>query len=80
MMIAGPELFNKLLAASGLSPVFAERSFERLLTRAGFTRHSLTRGQIETLLPQIESMLRVYMPASEATARLNVVRALSAGR
>jgi hypothetical protein len=80
MMIAGTELFNKLVAASGLSPVFAERSFERLLTRAGFTRHSLTRGQIETLLPQIESMLLVYLPSAEVTARLNTVRALTTGR
>ena len=37
MMIAGAELFKKLVTASGLSPVFAERSFERLLTRAGFS-------------------------------------------
>lgn len=80
MMIAGTELFKKLVAASGLSPVFAERSFERLLTRAGITRHSLTRGHIETLLPQIESMLLVYLPGPEVSARLNSVRALTNGR
>jgi hypothetical protein len=80
MIIAGTELFKKLVTASGLSPVFAERSFERLLTRAGFTRHSLTRGQIETLLPQIESMLLVYLPGPEVTTRLNNVRALTTGR
>jgi len=76
----GVDLFGKLITASGLSPVFAERSFERLLTRAGITRQALTRSQIETLLPQIESMLLVYLPGPVVTQRLNAVRALAAGR
>lgn len=80
MMIAGTDLFDKLIATSGLSPVFAQRSFERLLTRAGFSRHSLTRGQIETLMPQLESMLLVYLPGPEVAARLNDMRALAGGR
>lgn len=80
MIVTGTELFNKLVAASGLSPVFAERSFERLLSRAGLTRHSLTKGHIETLMPQIESMLLVYLPGPEVSARLSGVRALASGR
>lgn len=76
----GADLFGKLISASGLSPVFAERSFLRLLARAGIERQTLTRSQIETLLPQIESMLLVYLPGPVVTQRLNAVRTLLSGR
>lgn len=64
----GNVLFVRLVEASALSPVFAERSLGRVLDRAGLSREALTPGQIEGLLPQIEQTLRVYLPARKLFA------------
>jgi hypothetical protein len=71
------DLFLELVRASGLSPVFAERSFERVLTKAGLTRDNLTKTHIRSLLPGIEKTLLLYLPPDEVSQRVVALRALA---
>jgi hypothetical protein len=71
------DLFSELVRASGLSPVFAVRSFERVLTKAGLTRDGLTKTHIRSLLPGIEKTLLLYLPPEEASQRVVALRELA---
>lgn len=71
------DLFSEIVKASGLSPVFAERSFERALAKAGLTRDGLTKTQVRALLPGIERTLLLYLSPDEVSRRVVALRALA---
>jgi hypothetical protein len=57
-----PSLFQRLVAASGLSPIFAEDAMRRALRRAHLDEGILTRTQIQQALPDLLRVIEAYIP------------------
>jgi hypothetical protein len=70
-------LFDKLLTATGLSPVFARASITRALARVSAKPDTLSVDQIKTALPELEKVLRVFLQADELPKRLADIQRLT---
>src|SRR5262249_8305545 len=71
------DLMAQVVAASGLSSIFAERSIARALRRAGFDPDALSRPDLKRALPEIGKMLATFMDAAAAVQHLSRIRRLA---
>ena len=55
------DLFDRVVAECGLSPLFARRSMERALARAGVTATALTREGLKQALPEIRKSIEPFV-------------------
>jgi hypothetical protein len=69
-------LFPRIVAASGLSAIFAETSLRRAFKRAGVDTESRSRAELERALPEIEHVLSLYLAPEEARRRAGLIRSL----
>jgi hypothetical protein len=70
-------LFEKLMQASGLSPLFARASLTRALARADAYPDKLSTDQLRAALPEVEKVLKVFLHGDEVGKRLQDIKALT---
>lgn len=73
-------LYLQLVALSGLSDLFAERTIARACSRAGVEAAHLTAAELSRALPAIEEALAVYLPKDQLEGSMSRIRALVAQR
>lgn len=73
-------LYLQLVAVSGLSSLFADRTMARACSRAGVDSTKLTAAELSRALPAIEEALAVYLPADELQGSMERIRGLVAPR
>ena len=73
-------LYLQLVALSGLSNLFAERTMSRACVRAGVDPEQLTSAELLHALPVIEEALKVYLPPDELQGAMERIRGLAAHR
>jgi hypothetical protein len=73
------DLFDRIVEASGLSPLFARNALQRALTRAGVQANSLTRKDLHTALPEIERTIETYLDR-QTTGAMERIRDLTRER
>ena len=73
-------LFLQLVALSGLSSLFADRTMSRACARAGVDPVAMTAPELLRALPAIEEALALYLPPDELEASLTRIRGLVAPR
>lgn len=56
-------LFDKIVSASRLSPIFARGAIERALARTGARGDTLTRTQARAALPEIQRSIQPFLQA-----------------
>jgi hypothetical protein len=56
------DLFPELVAASELSPLFAENALRRALQRAGVTAERVTSADIGAAQDELERTIRTFLP------------------
>lgn len=71
-------LFEQVVAASGLSAVFARSSVKRVLDRAGVDPANFRRGDLQRLMPEFERLLKGFLEG-EAGPALERLHALARG-
>jgi hypothetical protein len=76
---SGNELFEKVVAASGLAPLFAPAAMARACLRAGLDTKTLMRHDIVRALPAFEQALRVYLPEGQVRVRIAAIERLAQG-
>jgi hypothetical protein len=69
--------FDRVVAASGLSPVIAPFTISRLLVRADVLPDDLTPADLARALPVLEEGLSVYLRGDELERARRDVRALA---
>ncbi len=69
-------LFERLIRASGLSPVFARASLSRALLRVAARPESLSADQLKSALPELEKVLKVFLQGDEVSRRMQDIKAL----
>jgi len=72
-------LFDKVIAASGLSEVFARGTIKRACSRVGVTAESMSPAELARALGSIEQALSVFLPPDQKDSRMQAIRALSRG-
>ena len=70
------DLFTRVVAASGLSSIFAERAIERALRRAGLDPDTFTRAELKRGLPELERVLGTFMGPDDVGARIARIKRL----
>jgi hypothetical protein len=70
-------LFDKVVAASGLSPLFAKTSVARALARVSVIPESLTTESLRAALPELEKVLKVFLEGDEVSKRLSEIQRLA---
>jgi hypothetical protein len=70
-------LFKQLVAASGLSPIFARTTMKRACERGGVAPHDLTRSDLLKVLPSIRQALETYLAPHVVEERMREIRRLS---
>lgn len=69
-------LLHRIVGASGLSPIFAESTVRRALTRVGIDPDAMTPADIARGLPSLEKTLVGYL-GDAAAARIEAIRDLA---
>jgi hypothetical protein len=77
--MAPATFFDRIVAASGLSPVIAPFTVSRLLVRADVRPDTVTPGELARALPVLEEGLGVYLRGTELERACRDVRALAEG-
>ena len=72
-------LFNRVVEASGLSPLFARNALQRACARAGVQADMLTASALRTALPEIERTIQTYLDVQTPTV-MERISALSRER
>ncbi|HMY18124.1 MAG TPA: hypothetical protein PKA58_17490 [Polyangium sp.] len=72
-------LYDKVIAASGLSEVFARGTIKRACSRVGVNAETMTPSELGRALPSIEQALAVFLPADQKDSRMQAIKALSRG-
>ena len=62
MVGANVSLFEQLVAASELSPLFANRALRRALARAGVEPDRMRGDDVAVAAPEIERVVRMFVP------------------
>ncbi len=70
------DLLGQIVAASGLSAIFAERSISRAIRRAGFAPEALSRADLKQCLPELEKMLATFMDPGDVAMRIATIKKL----
>ncbi len=60
-MSALPSLFDQIIAASELSPIFARGAIARALRRAGIVPEEVTRSSARGALPEIRRAIEPFL-------------------
>jgi hypothetical protein len=68
---------DEVAEATGLAPMFAKGVVERCCKRVGIAREGMHRGDLEKLLPHLESALLVYKTGREVMAALDRLKRLA---
>jgi hypothetical protein len=77
--VAEGSLYDRIVAASGLTPVIAPYTIRRLLLRANVVPpENVTLDEYRRLLPSLIAELRVYLAHDEHEAAVAALRALAA--
>jgi hypothetical protein len=71
------QLFDKVVQASGLSPLFAKSSLERALARVSVRPEMLSAESLKKALPEVEKVLRVFLTEDEVPKRLTEIQRLA---
>ena len=71
-------LYLQLVALSGLSSLFADRTIARACARVGVEPTHLTSAELSRAIPAIEEALAVYLPPDELLAAMARIRGLLA--
>lgn len=71
-------LFEQVVAASGLSAIFARSSVKRVLERGGVDPASFRRADLQRLMPEFERLLKGFLE-DQAPAALARLQALARG-
>ena len=69
---------DEVAEATGLAPMFSMGVIERCCKRIGIAREGMQRGDLEKLLPHLESALLVYKTGREVMAALDRLKRLGA--
>lgn len=72
-------VFEKVIAVSGLSEVFARGTIKRACSRVGVNAETMTASELARALPSIEQALGVFLPADQKDGRMQAIRALTRG-
>jgi hypothetical protein len=70
---------DEVAEATGLAPMFAKGVIERCCKRVGLAYEAMQRGDLEKLLPHLESALLVYKTGREVMAALDRLKRLGTG-
>ncbi len=73
-------LFQRIVAMTQLSPVFATQVVELACTRAGLRPNEITAANVPKLLEYVEPALALFSSAEEAKQRVGTLRAELGGR
>jgi hypothetical protein len=71
---------EQVIAASGLSGVFAPSVIDRACKRASVDAATLDPPKLATALDSIEMALKLYLSDDEVRSRMTALRALARGR
>jgi hypothetical protein len=72
-----PSLMDQVVAASGLSPVFARSAIERACNRVSVSPARLTPETLRLALESIERGLRVFLKSPDLEQRLAAIARLA---
>ncbi len=72
-------LYDKVIAASGLSEVFARGTIKRACSRVGVNAETMSASELARALPSIEQALAVFLPADQKDSRMQAIKSLSRG-
>lgn len=79
MTAAGGTLFDRIVTASGLAPLFGVSTIKRACIRAGIAApEQMSEADLGRALPAIERAVRIYLPPHELEQRMNAIRSLAA--
>jgi hypothetical protein len=70
---------DEVAEATGLAPMFSKGVIERCCKRVGIAHDGMQRGDLEKLLPHLESALLVYKSGREVMAALDRLKRLATG-
>lgn len=70
-------LADQVAAATGLAGMLATGAVQRCCERAGIDVHRLRRRDLKRILPQLETVLLVYLSSAEADAAVRRLTRLS---
>lgn len=71
-------VFESLVVASGLSPIFARSTMKRAVERAGVNIETMTRADLSKALPSIRRVLETFLPPADVDARMKIISKLTA--
>ncbi|WP_394826933.1 hypothetical protein [Pendulispora albinea] len=75
--MASPTLYERVLAASGLSRIFVDGVLRRACSRANVNVDTMSPEGLRKALPFIEESLRIYLAPSEVDRRVGAIRKLA---
>jgi hypothetical protein len=70
-------IFENLVAASGLSPIFARSTMKRACERAGIPIETMNRADLTKALPSIRRVLETFLPPADVDARMRIISKLA---
>jgi hypothetical protein len=70
-------LFDLLVDASGLSPIFAKSTLKRACERAGVQTETMTKADLIKALPNIRKALETFIPVADVDARMRAISKLA---
>ena len=71
-------VFESLVVASGLSPIFARSTMKRAVERVGVNVDAMTRADLSKALPSIRRVLETFLPPTDVDARMKIISKLTA--
>lgn len=72
-------MFDKLVAASGLSPLFASNSIARACQRAGVDPQTLGAADLPKVMPEVQRSIRGFLDGPDREKAFAALEALRAG-
>jgi hypothetical protein len=72
-------LFEKVIAVSGLSEVFARGTIKRACSRVGVNAETMSPSELARALGSIEQALAVFLPPDQKDSRMQAIRSLARG-
>lgn len=70
-------LFDQLVTASGLSPIFAHGTMKRAVERGGVNPNTMTRADLVKVLPSIRKALETFLPPVDVDAKMRAISKLA---
>ncbi len=70
-------LFDSVVQASGLSPIFAKSTLKRACERAGVNVETMTKQDLVKALPSIRRALETFMPSGDVEVKMRAISKLT---